>query len=430
MIERIIIRNFKSFDNRRNYVVDLHKNTLIIGENNSGKSTILEAINIFFNESVIDKILVPDLSSDIFIAIMLDGETYIRKYKSSTCKLYFSSANIGNLSNLSYIYISAKNIDVSAKVKEFAVAKLKNILPQDILEVFKDKAQESIDAVIDSIDDSMLVIDNGINNLVGTQKFDISNTSVKFDLTYDGIDLNAHGMGSQKTLIYALLTKSVYDNVILGIDEIENSLSISTTVTLINTIKNKFEQTIFTTHSTVVTRAFSVDDVIPLFKGTTASTIGQLYTHLGNVNQGKPFLLLEGKTDVKWVFRALEILGKSLDYHVIFGGGSSTPSLQAILVNSGFTVVSIGDGDRNVTQLDFYFSKEIIELYAEYSYLNTKYGLALTSQIANRSLLETTLQSVQKTLDDAKVDLSDDVHNILTDDRHDFVMELKTMLGI
>ena len=346
MIERVIIRNFKSFDNSGNHVVDLHKNTLIIGENNSGKSTILEAINIFFNESVIDKMLVPDLSSDIFIAIMFDGVTYIRKYKSSTCKLYFTSPNIENLSNLSYIYISAKNIDVSAKVKEFAVAKLKNIIPTDILSVFKDKAQESIDAVIESIDNNMLVIDNGINNLVGTQKFEISNTSVKFDLIYDGIDLNAHGMGSQKTMIYALLTKSVYDNVILGIDEIENSLSISSTVTLMSILKSKFKQTIFTTHSTIVTKAFSVDDVIPLFKGTTASTIGQLYTHLGNVDQGKPFLLLEGKTDVKWVIRALEILGKSFEYNVIFGGGSSTPSLQKILISSGFTVVSIGDGEK------------------------------------------------------------------------------------
>ena len=86
--------------------------------------------------------------------------------------------------------------------------------------------------------------------------------------------------------------------------------------------------------------------------------------------------------------------------------------------------------EKNVTQLDFYFSKEIIELYADYNYLNSKYGLALTSPITNKSLLETALQSVQKTLDDAKVDLSDDVLNILTDDRHGFVVELKTMLGI
>jgi len=46
MIEHIFIKNYKAFQ-REN--IPLDKNTLLIGSNNSGKTTILEALDLFFN---------------------------------------------------------------------------------------------------------------------------------------------------------------------------------------------------------------------------------------------------------------------------------------------------------------------------------------------------------------------------------------------
>ncbi len=47
MIESIYIKNFKKFE--RTTIV-IKKHNLFIGENDSGKSTILQALDIFFNQ--------------------------------------------------------------------------------------------------------------------------------------------------------------------------------------------------------------------------------------------------------------------------------------------------------------------------------------------------------------------------------------------
>lgn len=48
-IARLKIRNFRSYKNEME--IDFEDMTIFLGKNDAGKSTILEALDIFFNDS-------------------------------------------------------------------------------------------------------------------------------------------------------------------------------------------------------------------------------------------------------------------------------------------------------------------------------------------------------------------------------------------
>ena len=47
MIKSIFIKNFKAYEKE---TIKISKDNLLIGDNDSGKSTVLEALDIFFNK--------------------------------------------------------------------------------------------------------------------------------------------------------------------------------------------------------------------------------------------------------------------------------------------------------------------------------------------------------------------------------------------
>ena len=47
MLSQIYIKNFKAFEKE---TIPIEKHNIIIGENDAGKSTILQALDIFFNQ--------------------------------------------------------------------------------------------------------------------------------------------------------------------------------------------------------------------------------------------------------------------------------------------------------------------------------------------------------------------------------------------
>ncbi|NRG47756.1 AAA family ATPase, partial [Bacillus sp. CRN 9] len=50
-LEKVILENFRSYEERIS--VDINDLTSFIGKNDIGKSTILEALEIFFNNTVV-----------------------------------------------------------------------------------------------------------------------------------------------------------------------------------------------------------------------------------------------------------------------------------------------------------------------------------------------------------------------------------------
>lgn len=102
MIESIFIKNFKKFD-RKTIKIDQHN--IFVGENDSGKSTILQALDIFFNQEKIDKVYVKSQGDPVEIGIRYNGNMYKKTYSTASYKLTNSSGNIDDLSNIKYIYI-------------------------------------------------------------------------------------------------------------------------------------------------------------------------------------------------------------------------------------------------------------------------------------------------------------------------------------
>ena len=121
MIKSIYIKNFKAFEKE---TILLDKNNLIIGENDSGKSTILQALDIFFNQDKIDKSNVRDLKEPVEIGIMFNNSFYKKEFSGASYKLSSSSDNISDLDSIRYIYIPVFSYDVKKVISQLATAKV------------------------------------------------------------------------------------------------------------------------------------------------------------------------------------------------------------------------------------------------------------------------------------------------------------------
>ena len=156
IIKSVYIKNFKAYDKKS---IDLYRNNIFIGENDSGKSTILQALNIFFNQDNIDKNFVIDINQSVEIGVLTEENKYIKKvYKVKTFKLDSIIGNIDDLQGLSYVYLSPSTMDVKKLICDLAVAKTISNVPNDLIEQLNNIMNDGISSVIDSIDTDLVVV--------------------------------------------------------------------------------------------------------------------------------------------------------------------------------------------------------------------------------------------------------------------------------
>lgn len=369
MIESIFIRNFKKYDRK---TIKIEKHNIIIGENDSGKSTILQALDIFFNQEKIDKSYVRNIGEPVEIGIRYKETFYKKVYSGATYKLTESSDNIDDLNNIKYIYIPAGKYDVTEMVQQLSIAKVLENTKEELISELKKISQESINQVISGIDRDFMVLNNETTNLIGEEKFSY-NSSLKFGIKSDGVAVEARGAGFQKNLLYALLIGNQYNNVILGIDEIENSFSINNAKNMIRKIHERIGQTLITTHSSQILKARNNANIYPLFIENNTSLI-QLLESLDNT-ENKNYVLVEGPYDLNWVKTAINLLGKSNDYIVLPSGGcGNIDHLSRELESYNKKCYLIKDGDTNEEKS---LSKDCIELYAPLEAINNILDLEL-----------------------------------------------------
>ena len=418
MISQLFIKNFKAFED---ISISLEKDNIIIGENDSGKSTILQALDIFFNQEKIDKTFVRNSNEDVIIGIFINNEYYSKTYSPSTFKLTNTTDNINDLNDIKYIYIPVGAYNPQKLITELSIAKTLENTPNDLKAQLKTIAQESINSVIESIDPDLIVINGENSQPVGEENTNYEG-ALKFKVSTNGIPIEARGSGFQKNLMYSLLIGNTYNNVILGIDEIENSFSINNCSVLINTLQEKMMQTIFTTHSKQVLSAVNVDNIYPLLNGNN-KTLSELLSSLDKTNN-QTFLLIEGKFDLPWYRKAINLLGKQNDYLILPAGGhGSIDSLKEELENRGKQCIVIKDGDTNETQC---ILKECVELYTPYDVLNNLFNLNLTSTPTTKDDFFTKI-AVERNPKSVKKIISQNVNDFLTVD-NDFVNEVKELL--
>ena len=117
---------------------------------------------------------------------------------------------------------------------------------------------------------------------------------------------------------YALLVGNNYSNVILEIDEIENSFSINNCSSIIRELQSKIGLTLVTTHSKSVLEVSNDSNIIPLYNGNY-DNISKLLDALDKTDK-KIYVLVEGKFDLPWYKRCLNLLGVSSGYLLLSAG--------------------------------------------------------------------------------------------------------------
>lgn len=380
MIESIYIKNFKAFEKE---TFMLNKDNLLIGENDSGKSTILQALDIFFNQDKIDKVFVRNQKEAVKIGVMFNGEFYWKEYSGASFKLSGYSDNISDLEIIRYIYIPVSTYDVKKLIMQLSTAKALSMTDEDTINKLKKISNDAVNEVISTIDKELIVVDNTKTIIEGKEdlKYD---KALSFSVNSNGVPVESRGSGYQKNLMYALLVGNTYDNVILGIDEIENSLSINNAQKIINQLQNKFGQTIFSTHSKGIMEAVGNSNInlLPLYTANDKS-LYELLDALDNTDK-KSFIIVEGKYDLPWYKKTISLLNELDKYIILPGGGcSNIKILKTELENLGKKCLCIADGDTNE---EFKIAKDCIELYTPLEDLN--------------NILDTNLDRVPETKND------------------------------
>lgn len=372
MIDLLYVKNFKQYESES---VPFGKNNIIIGENDSGKSTILEALDIFFNHEKIPNLkLVRDLENDVEIGVLIAGKFYKKVYTGKTKKESFETEDFNDFPNLTYIFLDAGTTDIQKLISDLCSAKTTEVIDEGDIQLFNQKAQDAASSILETISDELLVFDKNVTNISVEPQIKLQ-SAIKFDVSSDGVPLEGRGSGFRKNLAYALLTKSSYDNVILGIDEIENSLSVLNAQSLIRKAVDLFPQTIATTHSPKIVEVSENHTIIARFH-EDVKTLSKLYSVLDPTNT-KYYLLVEGKFDIPWIKSALQFISSPQMpiFVVLPSGGSNVDVLAQELEQDGKSVIMIKDGDikDDLSSL----TRDVIEMYTPLKTLNDIFDLSL-----------------------------------------------------
>lgn len=342
MIDHIFIKNYKAF-NREN--IPLSRNTLFIGTNKSGKTTILEALDLFFNDNFHFE-FVNDIEKDVVIEIHLNDERYRKVYKSPDYHLSFEDC-IGDMYDINHIkYLYIPSIIYTPKL-------LNDILTINLASKPSNLEQIKIFKVFDYLD-----------NKVGNDHYRLFKTTTKYEM-----NINQDLKYSKKEFT-TVLSNIINPNIIIGIDNFENNFDLD----CLKRITEYSYQTIINSKEKKVISSFDYS-VQALFKDDIKKEIETL-TKVFDKSHKKKLLLVEGKYDVAWFEKALVELKEFKNYRVIpCGGVGNIQYVKKQIEKEGFKTVVITDGDTvGYNRLD----RDVIELYADLDFINNRFNTHFT----------------------------------------------------
>jgi len=338
MIDHIFIKNYKVFE-REN--IPLDKNTLFIGTNASGKTTILEALDLFFN-NVFHFEYVRNINEDIIIEIHINDERFRKVYKSPDYRIEFSECigNMYDINHIRYLYVPA-NI--------YAPKLLNDILSINLSVDTKNIDLGKVFTVFDYLDGKLG------NNIYG-----LFAINTKYQMN---INNNISFSRDEYTKIISNIT---HQQTIIGIDNFEDNFDLKA----LKEICEYSYQTIFTSKQQDVVTNFDYS-VKALYKEDIKSEI-ETITKSYVKNHQKKMLLVEGKYDVAWFEQGLKLLKQFRNYRVIpCGGYGNIQYVKEQLVKEGYKTITITDGD---VSSDNALKKDVIELYADINYINRRFN--------------------------------------------------------
>ena len=386
MIEHIFIKNYKAF---RKENIPLDKHTLLIGSNKTGKTTVLEALDLFFNHEF-KKEYVLDQQKDVAVEIHIN-ETRYRKTFSPPHYLINYKKCIGDLFDINYL----KYLYIPTSIHN---PKLLN----DILTInMSDKISPEMQAKVSKVSDY-------IDGVTGNSNYKIFRIAPKFEM------MIKENLSYSKEEYTKMVSNITYPHLIVGIDNYEINFQKEA---LADILKYSY-QTIFTTNEKKIVKTYDYH-IKALYKGDKTSDYETIQKRL---HSGKKYLLVEGKYDVAWFERALELLQKDDEYSVIPCGGSGNIAfVKEQLEKENYQTITITDGD---TKKKGSLEKDIIELYADKQYINNRFNTNFSEMPTSKNVF---FKHINVKDDVVKSVLSRWAKKNLTND-HQFVKEVSELL--
>lgn len=334
MISHLFIKNFKAF--KKESIV-LGEHTLLIGTNKSGKTSVLEALDVFFNDTLsIDQIR--NKTQEVVIECLINDKRY-RKTFSPPHFLLNVEKIIGHfreINHLRFFYLKEtpyQALDFMNKYLNLHVPKPSITSHDAILKqypAFSEKTQTV----------------HAFTNQVTLVQFKKGET-----------------IKSLKKFRTSVLMHHDHQDTILGIDRMHNHIEYGN----LNQVLRRFYQSVITTNRQYIANEYPYT-ITPLYKTDVIKEVTTL-TESFNQSIQKRFLLVEGKYDVPWFEKALRLLGKEKYYRVLpCGGYGNITFIKAQLIKAGYKTITITDGD--VSGNDYQLNKEVIELYADKHFIN------------------------------------------------------------
>lgn len=316
-VKSLEIKKFRSIDS---CIIELDKVNAIVGENNSGKTAILRALNAFFNFKEEEMSFLNESHrfksrTNTYIAVTfknVPNNTEFDKYKNKNdamkiefvyeysnrrfryrykCDVDGKNKNLPDVfiekirKYIEYIYIPAGRTNADLDWSEESIFSRLILEYTNQLTSKRDNVSKNIQSAGKNFQDSILnKIEKKLNDLYMIE----SNKKIKIDyskeinysiflellrlkvIEYDKtLDIIEHGSGTTSLSIitmYRALAQILDCNIYLGIEEPETNLHPQAQKKLVYSLNNYREdnevQTIFTTHSTVMVDELTHDQII------------------------------------------------------------------------------------------------------------------------------------------------------------------------
>ncbi|QMS84495.1 ATP-dependent nuclease [Candidatus Xianfuyuplasma coldseepsis] len=342
MIEHIYIKNYKAFK-RENIVVDKH--TLLIGPYDSGKTTVLEALDLFFNNHLRHD-FIRNTKEDIVIELLINDTRYRKVYAPPDYYIDYQKC-IGNMYDINHI----RYLHIGKTINNQKL--LNDILTINLTTKLDPTMQARIFKVSDYIDGTL-----------GNSNYKIFQTTSDYQMYFDE-DISFTTEEYQR-----ILSNITYQYLVIGIDNVEQHFDTES----LKKINQYTYQTIYTTNDSAIVKTNDYY-VSTLYKGNKNDDFDTVKKRLSS-KQNKTYLLVEGKYDVNWYETAIRLLDKQESYTVIpCGGVGNITFVKEQLEKEGYKTLVITDGDSNHYHP---LEREIVELYGDLDFINRTFHTDFT----------------------------------------------------
>ena len=388
MVEHIYIKNYKAFKKEN---IPLDKHTLLVGTNNSGKTTVLEALDLFFNHKMRHDFII-DHKIPVIIELQVNGKRYRKAYSPPYYHLDYAKCigDLYDINDYAFLYLP-KHINIATLLNDILTVNMTSQLNKDI--------QRKIFKVADYIDGV-----TGNTDYPFFTHHTIYQMDIKQPPEFDAMQ------------IANCIANVTHNKTIIGIDNYEDTFSLDH----LGPLRNYMFQTIFATSSeTIIQNTDSF--VAQLLTGDKEKDYEAMQKRV--TEKPKAYILVEGKYDVSWFEKALSLLDLSNDYTVLpCGGYGNIQYVKEQLDKEGLKSIVVTDGD---TLTKSSIKRDVIEMYADMDFLHNAFKVHFDTMPESKT---TFFKQIDEKDDVIKHVLSKWAKAHMTKD-NPFVKELNKMLS-